>query len=44
MEPSEAWRLREREEENQRLKCVVANLALESLALKDAVLGKYDRS
>ena len=43
MEVSEARRLRELEEENRKLKRLVANQALDIQALKDVVSGKYDR-
>lgn len=42
MEVSEAHRLRDLEVENRTLKRLVANYALDILALKDAVAGKDD--
>jgi len=43
MEASEAQRLRELEDENRKLKRLVADLSLDYVALKDALSGKYDR-
>jgi len=43
MEATEAKRLRELEEENRKLKRLVADLSLDCVALKDALSGKYNR-
>ena len=43
LEASEAKRLRELEDENRKLKRLVADLSLDCVALKDALSGKYDR-
>lgn len=43
LEASEAKRLRELEEENRKLKRLVADLSLDCVALKDALSGKYNR-
>lgn len=43
MDASEAKRLRELEEENRKLKRLVADYALDIVALKDALSGKYNR-
>lgn len=43
MDASEAKRLRELEEENRKLKRLVAEYALDNVALKDALSGKYNR-
>jgi putative transposase len=43
MDASEAKRLRELEEENRKLKRLVADLSLDCVALKDALSGKYNR-
>ena len=43
MDATEAKRLRELEEENRKLKRLVADLSLDCVALKDALSGKYDR-
>lgn len=43
MEVSEAKRLRALEDENRKLKRLVADQALDLVALKDALSGKYDR-
>lgn len=43
LEASEAKRLRELEDENRKLKRLVADLSLDNVALKDALSGKYNR-
>lgn len=43
MDASEAKRLRDLEEENRKLKRLVADLSLDCVALKDALSGKYNR-
>lgn len=43
MEASEAKRLHALEEENRKLKRLVADLSLDKVALQDALAGKYDR-
>ena len=43
MDATEAKRLRELEEENRKLKRLVADLSLDCVALKDALSGKYNR-
>ena len=43
MDASEAKRLRELEDENRKLKRLVADLSLDNVALKDALSGKYNR-
>ena len=43
MEATEAKRLRELEEENRKLKRLVADLSLDCVALKDDLSGKYNR-
>ena len=43
LEASEAKRLRELEDENRKLKRLVADLSLDCVALKDALSGKYNR-
>jgi putative transposase len=43
MEVSEAKRLRDLEDENRKLKRLVADLSLDNVALKDALSGKYNR-
>jgi len=43
MDASEAKRLKDLEEENRKLKRLVADLSLDCVALKDALSGKYNR-
>ena len=43
MEVTEAKRLKALEEENLKLKRLVADLSLDNVALKDALSGKYTR-
>jgi putative transposase len=43
MDASEAKRLKELEDENRKLKRLVADLSLDCVALKDALSGKYNR-
>jgi putative transposase len=43
MDASEAKRLRDLEDENRKLKRLVADLSLDNVALKDALSGKYHR-
>ena len=43
MEVSEAKRLKALDEENLKLKRLVADLSLDNVALKDALAGKYTR-
>lgn len=43
IEASEAKRLRDLEDENRKLKRLVADLSLDCVALKDALSGKYHR-
>jgi transposase-like protein len=38
---SQAWRLKELEKENQRLREAVSNLTFDALILKEAIEGKY---
>ena len=43
MDASEVKRLRELEDENRKLKRLVADLSLDLVAVKDALSGKYNR-
>ncbi len=43
MDASEAKRLKDLEDENRKLKRLVADLSLDNVALKDALSGKYNR-
>jgi putative transposase len=43
MDASEAKRLKDLEEENRKLKRLVAEQAVDLMALKDALSGKYNR-